>query len=225
MRRDDEDEPRGRSHPLASARATPTPLFLGFLGALVLSAAVTFRDGLTLTAAADFLMLAALIAVSVLAAFAVAMVWAARAAQRAAVLAEARPGAVVLRAQRAPGLAPAVHALSAEIPVVPIGLTIVADDSGIEVWSGSPEHLLRIGRAPWHAVADIRVTRMTRMGRAGGGIVVTVFDPSTESMSELPFAIVGVGLGGLFAPTGARLEAIVTALNSRRIAAELAYVR
>jgi len=225
MRRDKDDEPRGTAKLFESTRATPTPLFLGFLGGLALAAALTFQDGVTLSSAAHFLILAALIATSVLVAFAVAMVWAARAAQRAGVLAAARPGAVVLQAQRAPGLAPAASALSAEIPVMPIGLTIVADDSGVEVWAGSPEHLLRIGRAPWHAVADIRVTRMTRMGRAGGGIVVTVFDPAGDSMTELPFAIVGVGLGGLFAPTGARLESMVAALNSRRVAAELEHTR
>lgn len=222
MRRDD-DQRRVTPQVGGSDRATPTPLFLGFLGALALSAAMTFHDGLSLTAAADFLVLAGIIAVVVLTAFTVAMVWAARAAQRAAVLESARPGALVLRAQRAPGLAPAVHALSAEIPVMPIGLTIVADDSGIEVWAGSPENLLRVGRAPWHTVADIRVTRMTRMGRAGGGIVVSVFDGSGAT-TELPFAIVGVGLGGLFAPTGPRLESVVAALNTRRIAAELQYV-
>lgn len=224
MRRDD-DELRSTAQRFESHRAAPTPLFLGFLGALALSAAITFHDGLSLTAAADFLAIAAIIAVMVGIAFATAMVWGVRAAQRADVLAQARPGAVVLRAQRAPGLAPAAHALRADIPVMPIGLTLVADDSGIEVWSGSPENLLRVGRAPWHAVADVRATRVTRMGRAGGGIVVTVLDPSGDAMTELPFAIVGVGLGGLFAPTGARLEAIVAALNARRTAAEFAHVR
>lgn len=223
MSRDD-DELQERAQAYGSGHVTPTPLFLGFLGALALSAVMSFHSGLSLAAAVDFLLLAAVIAVCVLTAFTIALVWAARAGQRAEVLAEARPGAVVLRAQRAPGLAPAVHALSAEIPVVPIGLTIVADDSGIEVWSGSPENLLRIGRAPWHAVVGIRATRVTRMGRAGGGIIVTVVDPSGESMAELPFAIVGVGLGGLFAPTGARLEAMVTALNVRRVAAVREYV-
>jgi hypothetical protein len=219
------DEERGTAPIVDAHRATPTPLFLGFLGALAFSAVLSFHDGLSLSATAQFLVLAAVIAVSVGIAFTIAMIWATRAAQRAAVLAEARPGAVVLRAQRAPGLAPAVHALSAEIPMMPLGLTIVADDSGLEVWSGSPENLLRIGRAPWHAVADIRVTRVTRLGRAGGGIVVTVADPSGDALTDLPFAIVGVGLGGLFAPTGARLESVVSALNSRRVAAELLHVR
>lgn len=219
MERNDE-APRESAQALGSGRTTPTPLFLGFLGALALSAVMAFHDGLTLDAAAGFLMLAAVIAACVLGAFAVVMIWGARAGQRAEVLAQARPDAVVLRAQRAPRLAGAVHALNAEVAVVPLGLTIVADDAGFEVWSGSPEHLLRVGRAPWEAVADIRVTRVTRMGRAGGGIVLTVADPSGDGGPiELPFALVGVGLGGLFAPTGARLTSIVAALESRRIAA------
>ena len=215
MKRDDA-EPQERAQ-LGATRATPTPLFLGFLGALGLSAAMSFRAGVTLTATFDFLVLAAVIAVCVLTAFAVAMVWSARAGQRADVLAQARPGAVVVPAQRAPGLARGARAVGADVPVVPLGLTLVADDSGIEVWSGSPENLLRVGRAPWHVVADIRATRVTRMGRSGGGIVLTVVDGSGGGLTELPFAIVGAGLGGLFAPGGARLDAIVESLNSRRV--------
>jgi hypothetical protein len=218
MERNDE-APRESAQALGSGRTTPTPLFLGFLGALALSAVMAFHDGLTLNAAVGFLMLAAVIAASVLGAFTIVMIWGARAGQRAEVLAQARPGAVVLRAQRAPRLAGAVHALNAEVAVVPLGLTIVADDAGFEVWSGSPEHLLRVGRAPWDAVADIRVTRVTRMGRGGGGIVVTVLGAPGEAVVELPFALVGVGMGGLFAPTGARLTSIVAALETRRIAA------
>ena len=202
-----------------AGRASPTPLFLGFLGALVFSAIVAFHSGFTLAAAADFLVLSAIVTGTVMIMFAGAMIWATRAAQRASVLAAARPGAVVLQAQRAPGLAQAVHVLRAEVRVVPIGLTIVADDSGLEVWCGSAEQPLRLGRAPWHAIAEVRATRVTRWGRAGGGITVTLTDDPDAAPTELPFAIVGQGLGGLFAPSGRRLEAVVDALETQRIAA------
>ncbi len=216
MGRNDEGS-QERAQTLRAGHASPTPLFLGFLGALGLSAAVSFSGGVTLTAAVDFLVLAAVVALSVLTAFGVAMVWSVRAGQRAAVLSQVRPDAVVVPAQRAPGIARGAHALGVDLPVMPLGLTLVADDSGLEVWSGSPENLLRVGRAPWHRVAGIRATRVTRMGRSGGGIVVTVTDGSDDNVVELPFAIVGAGLGGLFAPGGARLDAIVASLEARRV--------
>src|SRR6218665_1152083 len=213
------------AEPLAvdAGRAAPTPLFLGFLGALAVSAILAFRGGFTIMAVADFLLLAAVITGTVMAVFIAAIIWATRAAQRASVLAAARPGAVVVRAQRAPGLAQGVHALHAEVLVVPIGLTIVADDSGLEGWCGPAEQPLRLGRAPWHLVAEVRTTRVTRWGRAGGGITVTLSDDADGAPTELPFAIVGHGLGGLFAPSGRRLEALADALDARRTAA-LAFV-
>lgn len=219
MSRNDDDARAQALDAVDAGRASPTPLFLGFLGALVLSAVVAFHGGFTLLAAADFLVLTAIITVTVMIIFVAAMIWAARAAQRAAVLAAARPGAVVLQAQRAPGLAQGLDALRAEVLVVPIGLTIVADDSGLEVWSGSAEQPLRLGRAPWQVIAEVRATRVTRWGRAGGGITVTLAGDPDAAPIELPFAVVGHGLGGLFAPSGPRLEALVDALELRRIAA------
>lgn len=196
--------------------AAPTPLFLAYLGALALAALACFRGGIDVRATVDFLLLAAIVTGSVLVLFAGLMIWSTRAGQRAAALAAARPGALVLRGTRARGLARAVRALRTEVPFVPIGITLLADDSGIEVWSGSAEHPVRLGRAPWDAVADIRVTRVTRLGRSVGGITVSVRDGADGALVELPFAALGSGLGGLSVPTGVQLESLVEALRARR---------
>lgn len=198
--------------------AAPTPLFLAYLGALVLAAAAAFHGGFGQDAVADFLLLAAIVTGSVLVLFAVLMIWSARAGHRADALAAARPGALVLRGGRAAGLRRAVSALRTEVPFVPVGLTLLADDRGFEVWCGSAEHPLRLGRAPWEAVSDIRVTRVTRLGRATGGITVTVLDGSEGAAVELPFAVLGSGLGGLAVPSGPELEQLVCALRARRTA-------
>jgi len=211
--RDESARPRLRDD---SGAAAPTPLFLAYLAALVLSALAAFRGGVDSRSTADFLLLAAIVTGTVLVLFAGLMIWSTRARQRAAALAAARPGALVLRGTRARGLSRAVRALRTEVPFVPIGLTLLADDSGIEVWSGSAEHPVRLGRAPWDAVADIRVTRVTRWGRSTGGITVSVLDGEDAGLVELPFAVLGSGLGGLSVPTGAHLEGLGDALPARR---------
>lgn len=199
--------------------AAPTPLFLAYVCSLALSGAAALRGGMSADAMADFLLLAAIVSGTVLVLFAVVMIWSARAGQRAAVIAAARPGALVLRAGRASGARRAVRALRTEVPFVPLGLTLLADHTGFEVWCGSPEHPVRLGRAPWDAVADIRITRVTRLGRASGGITVTVLDGAGGAPVEIPFVVLGSGLGGLAAPCGTELEHIVCSLRDRRIAA------
>jgi hypothetical protein len=198
--------------------ATPTPLFLAYLGALVLAAGAAFRGGFGTDAVVDFLLLAALVTGSVLVLFAVLMIWSARAGLRVAAIATARPGALVLRGGRARGLRRAARALRTDVPFVPIGLTLLADDTGFEVWCGSAEHPVRLGRAPWEAVSDIRVTRVTRLGRATGGITVTVLDGRDGEGVDLPLVVLGSGLGALGALAGTELEQLVCALRSRRAA-------
>jgi hypothetical protein len=211
----DEDEP-SRADVGDSGSAAPTPLFLAFLGALVLCGVAAFHGGFALSSVTDFLLLAAIVTGATLVLFAGLMVWSTRAGHRVAVIASLRPGAVVLRGARARGLRSAVRSLHTDVPFVPIGLTLLADDTGFEVWAGSPEHPLRLGRAPWESVVDIRVTRVTRWGRATGGFTVTVVSGPDAGRTELPFAVLGAGLGGLSAPTGAELERIVEALRERR---------
>lgn len=198
--------------------AAPTPLFLAYLASLGLSAFAAFFGGLGTDAVIDFLLLAAIVTGGVLVLFAVLMIWSARAGHRAAALSTARPGALVLRGARARGLRRAVRALRTDVPFVPLGLTLLADDTGFEVWCGSAEHPVRLGRASWERVADIRVTRVTRLGRATGGITVTVLDGPDEAGVELPFAVLGSGLGGLTVPDGPELENIVCTLRARRAA-------
>lgn len=198
--------------------AAPTPLFLAYLASLGLAAAGSFLGGFGTDAVVDFLLLAAIVSGSVLVLFAVLMIWSARAGHRVAALAAARPGALVLRGARARGLRRAVRALRTDVPFVPVGLTLLADDTGFEVWCGSAEHPVRLGRAPWERVADIRVTRVTRLGRATGGITVTMLDGADETGVELPFAVLGSGLGGLAVPDGPELEHLVCALRARRAA-------
>ncbi|AYF97499.1 hypothetical protein [Protaetiibacter intestinalis] len=200
-------------------RTAPTPLFLGFLGALVVVGGVAFRAGFTVSALADFLLLAAIVTGLVLVVFAWLMIWATRAAQRAERLAAARPGAVVIRAVGSRGLRRAVAALRTEVAFLPLGFTVVADRTGIEVWGGSAEHPLRIGRAPWDAVADIAIVRVSRAGRAADGLSVAILDGVEGSRVELPIAVVGYGLGGLFAPRRPQLLELHRELTVRRSAA------
>ncbi|QNO37858.1 hypothetical protein H4J02_02110 [Protaetiibacter sp. SSC-01] len=194
--------------------AAPTPLFLAYVVALVLSALAAFRGGVDTRATVDFLLLAAIVTGSALVLFAGLMIWSTRGGQRAVALAAARPGAVVLRAMHAHGLRRAVRSLRVEAQYVPIGLTLLADDSGFEVWSGSAEHPVRLGRTPWDGVVDVRVGHVSRLGRATDGLVVTVVDG--DRTIELPFAVVGAGFGGLWAPGAGELERFVAALHERR---------
>ncbi len=196
--------------------AAPTPLFVAYVVALALSAVATFRGGVDARAIADFVLLAATLTGAALVLFAALMIWATRGRQRASALAAARPGALVLRGTRARGLAAAVRALRSEVPFVPIGVTLLADHRGLEVWSGAAEHPVRLGRAPWDAVADVRVTHVTRFGRSTGGITVSVLDGVDGGVVELPFAVLGSGLGGLSVPKGPELELIVESLRDRR---------
>lgn len=200
--------------------APPTPLFLAFLGALALSAVAVFWNGFGVGAVADFLLLAAVITGATLVMYAFLMIWATRAAQRADALALARPGALVVRAGRARGLSRMTRALRTEVPFVPLGLTLVADHTGLEVWVGPAEHPIRLARAPWEAVVEVRVTRVTRFGRAAGGLTVIVRDGEGGAAVELPVAVLGSGLGGLSVPTGVELEAIAEAIRERRTAAQ-----
>lgn len=192
----------------------PTPLFLAYVSALVLSVVAAFRGGIDIRSAVDFVLLASIVTGAVLVLFAGVMIWSTRARQRAAALAAARPGALVLGATRTRDLSRSVHALGAEVSFVPIGLTLLADETGIEVWAGSAEHPVRLGRAPWDAVVDIRVAGVTRWGRSIRGITVSVLEGA--GIAELPFAVVGAGLGGLSVPAGERLEEIAAALRARQ---------
>jgi len=196
--------------------AAPTPLFLAYVTSLALAAVVAFRHGFAAGAVADFVLLAGSVTAGALALFVVALVWSARARQRATELERSRAGAVVVRATRADGLERAVRALPADGPLVPLGMTLLADETGVEVWCGSAERPLRLGRVPWEAVSDIRVARITRCGRATGGITVIVSDGRTRV--ELPFGVLGSGLGGLASPSGAQLERMADALRTRRSA-------
>lgn len=199
-----------------AGRAAPTPLFLGFLGALVLVGAMTFRRGLTLSSAADFLLLAAVVSGAVLVAFAVSMIWATRAAQRAGELARARPGALVVRVMRVRGVMTAMQSLDSESPLVPLGFTLVADDSGLELWGGAAEQPARLVRVPWEAVRDIRRSGLTRWGRTSAGITVVSTTSDERGGVELPLAVVGAGLGGLFAPGAEELGELIDGLDARR---------
>ncbi|MFT4028739.1 MAG: hypothetical protein QM675_02595 [Protaetiibacter sp.] len=196
--------------------ASPTPLFFAFLGALVLCGAVAFRRGFAPGGVTDFLLLAAIVTGTTLVLYAGLMLWATRAGQRVQVIAALRPEALVLHGARARGLRSAVRSLHTDVPFVPIGLTLLADQTGFEVWAGSPEHPIRLGRAPWESVADIRVTRVALWGRAAGGITVTVVPGPDARLVELPFAVLGAGLGGLSAPSGAELEQLAEVLRARR---------
>src|SRR5690606_5047416 len=198
--------------------AAPTPLFLAYLASLALAAAGSFLGGFGTDAVVDFLLLAAIVSGSVLVLFAVLMIWSARAGHRVAALTAARPGALVLRGARARGLRRAVRALRTDVPFVPIRLTLLADDTGFEVWWGSAEHPGRLGRAPWWRAADGRVTRGAGVCRAAGGSTVTMLDGGDETGVELPFAVLGSGLGGLAVPDGPELEHLVCALRARRAA-------
>ncbi len=195
--------------------ASPTPLFLAYVASLGLSALGAFRTGVDARSAVDFLLLASILTGAALVLFAGLMIWSTRAGQRVAALAAARPGALVLRGMRARGLRSAVRALRAETPFVPIGLTLLADDSGFEVWGGSAEHPVRLGRARWDEVVDVHVAHVTRWGRASDGIVVTVAED--DRIVELPFAVLGSGLGGLCVPTAEELAGYVDALRERRM--------
>ncbi|QEO09299.1 hypothetical protein [Protaetiibacter larvae] len=200
-----------------TGRSAPTPLFLGFLGALVLVGAFAFRRGLSLASTADFLMLAAIVTGAVLVAFSISMIWATRTALRASELERARPGALVVRAMRVRGMLSVAPALDAESPRVPLGITLLADDTGLELWGGAAEHPARLARIPWESVDDIRRTAHTRWGRAAAGI--TVHAMCHGAAVELPLAIVGAGLGGLFAPDEERIDDLVAGLHARRLRA------
>ena len=214
MSRND-DEVRAQALDVVDAgRASPTPLFLGFLGALVFSAIVAFRSGFTLIGDGrlpgadrdrhrhghDHV-------------------------RRRDDLGRPRRAARIRARRGAPGrgrpagpagagagaggaraCAPRCWWCRSDSPSWPT----TADS---RCGAGSAEQPLRLGRAPWHAVAEVRATRVTRWGRAGGGITVTLTDDADGAPTELPFAVVGHGLGGLFAPSGRRLEALVDALD------------
>lgn len=196
--------------------ATPTPLFLAYVTSLGISGAVALRGGARTESVIDFLLLAAIVTGAVLLLFALVMIWAARAGQRGAVLAQTRPGAIVLRAGRARGARRAVRALRAETRFVPAGVTLLADHTGFEVWCGSPEHPVRMGRVAWDAVDDIRVSRVTRLGRSIAGFVLVVREAGEDAPVELPFLVLGSGLGGLGIASADRLEHIVCALGALR---------
>ncbi len=198
--------------------SSPTPLFIAFVTTLALAALFAYRGGPSTNATLDFLVLAATVSVAVLGAFGGLVLWSTRAGHRAANLAAVRPGAVVARSTRAAGLQRAMRTLPNRPPFVPLGLTLLADDTGVELWAGSAEHPLRLGRAPWEAVADVRVTHVTRWGRAADGISVSIRGGEHGSTVELPFALVGSGLAGLFTPPREELDALVVELERRRLA-------
>lgn len=215
MQRTPVDSARPRLRDDAGA-ATPTPLFLAYLVTLALSGFAIFGSGVTEHALLDFLLLASIVTGAALVLFAGLMIWSTRGGHRAALIGAARPGSVVLRAMRARGLRAAVRKLKVEVQFVPIGLTIVADDSGFEVWGGSAEHPVRLGRSRWDEVAGIRVAHVARLGRASDGLLVSIIDG--DRVVDLPFAIIGAGFGGLFAPPAVEIEAAVAALEERRTA-------
>ncbi|WP_167050471.1 hypothetical protein [Salinibacterium sp. ZJ77] len=198
--------------------SSPTPLFIAFVTTLALAALFAYRGGPSATATLDFLVLAATVSAAALGAFGGLVLWATRAGHRAANLAAVRPGALVIRSTRVAGLRQALRTLRPRPPFVPFGLTLLADDTGVELWAGSAEHPLRFGRVPWEAVAGIRVTHVTRWGRAADGISVSLLDGTHGAAVELPFALVGSGLAGLFTPPREELDALVAELERRRLA-------
>jgi len=199
------------------APVPPTPLFLAYLGGLALAGAACFRRGIGVTALSEFLVLAAVVTGATLLMFAALLVVAARSHQRTTVLEQARPGAIVVPAADARGVHRAARALRVEVSGLPISLSLLADDTGFEVWSGSPEHPVRLGRAAWQHVLFVRVADVTRWGRVASGLVVTVvgYDGATV---ELPFVVRGAGLGGLAARQAGELETLVAELRARRTA-------
>lgn len=205
--------------------SAPTPLFVAFLAALAIAALFAYRSGPSAAATFDFIVIAVSITVAALLTYGALALWSIRAGHRAASLSAARPGAVVARGSRVAGLALALRALRAESPLVPFGLTLVADDLGIELWSGAAEHPVRIGRVPWDLVEAVRVTHVTRFGRCADGVTVTVRRAPDAATIELPFAVTGSGLMGLFTPPRAELEQLVASLEERRAAAAASAAR
>lgn len=202
-----------------AGQSAPTPLFIAFLTAIALTAIFAFRRGVSVTATLDFLVLATAVSLAALTAFGFLLLWSTRAGHRASNLAAARPGATVIRGTRAFGLTRAVRASQTTMPFVPLGLTLIADDTGFEWWAGSAEHPVRLGRTPWESIDAVRATRVTRWGRLTGGITVGTSSEDGAEALELPFAVMGAGLGGLFSPEATEIEELVAALDARRAAA------
>ena len=98
---------------------------------------------------------------------------------------------------------------------LPFGLTLVADDTGFEWWAGSAEHPIRLGRVRWEAVTEVAAAHMSVGGRARMGVRIVV-DRGAGEPVDLPFSVIGAGLGGLFTPSAAQLEALVETLQQRR---------
>lgn len=198
-----------------AGQSAPTPLFIVFLATLAVVTVFSFRSGASLSATVQFLLLAGAVSVAALIVFGMLLLWSARAGHRAAHLAQLRPGATVVRATRAFAVPAAARASGMPTRYLPFGLTLVADDTGFEWWAGSAEHPVRLGRVRWEAVTEVTAAQMGVGGRARSGVRIVV-DRGAGDQVELPFSVIGSGLGGLFTPAAAQLEELVATLRQRR---------
>lgn len=130
--------------------------------------------------------------------FAIFALWQSGTVRRNRSLRAERLDAVVLSSGRSPRTVDALRSLagadSSELSV-PLGLSLVADPVGLEVWGGWAQARL-IASFPWVKVQSVEVTNVAELGRRSRGLLFNVIGQG--GVVELPFIITGRGFAGLY---------------------------
>jgi len=147
------------------------------------------------------------------------ILWRGAAIRRENTLEALNPGAIVIPGVRERQLAHAFRSKevtraddSAEM-FFPIGFSVVADEDGIEFWTGN-RTLRLVFRVPWSDVADVSVTDVRGTGKSFRGISIVV--TSNESKVELPIVVANRGPAGIFPDTAENLSHTVQLLDVLR---------
>lgn len=149
--------------------------------------------------------------------FAAVVAWRVGYFVRARQLARTRTSAVIFDTGRAKALGDVIPSLSpAQLtsdPPWPLGLTAVADESGLTLWGGWRE-LCEYLNLRWEDVTSIQFTEVAELGRRSRGIVVRVRSEPGEV--DVPLVVTGSGLAGLFPKSRKDINSLIVRIESLR---------
>lgn len=153
--------------------------------------------------------------IGIVAVYGAAVIWARRAFARCETLRQRQPNAIVLPSGRVPALVSALQDLGCEEEFgfkpkyLPYSVSLVANPQGLEMWAGSPTVPMEYMSIDWSDITGVTQATIQELGRSSRGLEVVARSAADGRSVNLPFVIVGRGIGGLFPESESAIAILV----------------